>query len=257
MTPAQYIHFSAIRDRMRSYINALLKDNLWILDIQRDLYRARGYREEELETPIVYNLALDEITDVSDPRFIIVADNPGIQEQKAKNHRYLIGQAGKLAVSWFRANLDMDFRSATIIINKTPIHTPKTAELRLLIRLAGERGAALAGLLAESQEVMARFACELAECLQCPLWISGIGELRQGGIFRPWTEELCARCADEPAELRGRILLFRHFSMNQFAIEYRNALKNVEKPVLPSDPRATLLLLEQIGAKNRASILDL
>lgn len=257
MTPSQYRRFSDIRDRMRDYVDSLLKDNLWILNVQRDLYRARGYREEELETPIVYNLSLDEITRESSPLFIIVADNPGLQEQKAKNQRYLVGQAGKLAVSWFRTNLDMDFRSATVIINKTPVHTPKTAELRLLVRLARERSTELATLLAESQKVMARFACELVECLQIPLWVSGLGELKRGGIFRPWAEELRARCMEAPASVRGQILLFRHFSMNQFAIEYSNALRDEEKLAAPSDPRATLSLLERIGTKNRAAILGM
>jgi hypothetical protein len=256
MTPAQYTRFSGIRARMRDYIDSLLRNNAWILPVQRKLYRARGYREEELETPIVYNLALDEITEESSPRFIIVADNPGLQEQKTKNHRYLVGQAGKLAVSWFRANLDMDFRSATIIVNKTPVHTPKTAELRLLIKLADERGTELAALLSESQRVMARYACELAECLQCPLWVSGIGELRPRGIFSPWTEELRAHCAGAPASVRGQILLFRHFSMNQFAIEYAKA-RNDTKRGAPLTPSATLSLLEQIGRKNRVAILGI
>ncbi len=256
MTPSQYRRFSDIRDRMRDYVDSLLKDNLWILNVQRDLYRARGYREEELETPIVYNLSLDEITRESSPLFIIVADNRS-SGTEGKKSAVSGRQAGKLAVSWFRTNLDMDFRSATVIINKTPVHTPKTAELRLLVRLARERSTELATLLAESQKVMARFACELAECLQVPLWVSGRGELKRRGIFRPWAEELRARCMEAPASVRGQILLFRHFSMNQFAIEYSNALRDEEKLAAPSDPRATLSLLERIGTKNRAAILGM
>ncbi len=257
MTPSQYRRFSDIRDRMRNYIDTLQRDNPWILGIQRELYRIKGYDEMELETPIVYNRSLDEVTEESDPRYIIVADNPGIQEQKAKHQRYLIGQAGKLAVSWFRTNLDMDFRAATIIINKTPVHTPKTAELRLLLRCAGERSAELSALLAESQKVMARVAFELAGELQIPLWVSGLGELKPGGIFRPWAEELRARCTEASASTRGRILLFRHFSMNQFAIEYAKALREEGLPNSPATPSATRALLERIGAKNSVAILGI
>lgn len=271
MTPTQYAHFHEIRDEMKRSIDLMLEENGWILDIQRALYRARGYRVEELESPIVYNLALDEIRAESDPRFIIVADNPGLQEQKTKNHRYLVGQSGKLAVSWFRKNLSMDFRTATIIINKTPIHTPKTAELRLLIKLADDRRDKLLAILDQSQRAMARFAIGLAECLQCPLWVSGIGELQTRGIFHTWADELRVDAARSAPEVRANILLFRHFSMNQFAIEYAAAQREQEQIVAGAasatggasdcvsetgdSAKATIALLEKIGTKNRERIL--
>lgn len=257
MTQPQFIRFSKIRTQMRDYTDSLLHENAWILEVQRELYRLKDYPEDELETPIVYNLALEEVTQEDGPCFIIVADNPGLQEQKAKNHRYLVGQAGKLAVSWFRSHLDMDFRATTIIINKTPIHTPKTAELRLLLKIAGEHRDALAKLLSESQKVMARFACEFAECLQCPLWISGLGELGQRGIFSPWAEELRARREERPESTSGRILLFRHFSMNQFAIEYTRALDERGLREKSLSPVEVLSLLNEIGTRNSIRILSI
>ncbi len=291
MTAAQYARFSEIRAEMKRYIESMLVERAWILELQRALYRERGYREEDLELPVVYNLALDDVSPESDPRFIVVADNPGLQEQKFKNHRYLVGQSGKLAVSWFRTNLDMDFRIATIIINKTPIHTPKTAELRILTRLAGKWRDNLVSLLEESQRTMARFAIELAECLECPIWVSGIGELGNRGIFQVWAEELRAYAAKSKADTRANILLFRHFSMNQFAIEFSAARREeaarktasaeaeaeaeagaeVEAEAEAeagaaakgksgvradlSDARITLALLKKIGVRNRERIL--
>jgi len=261
---------------MKRYIESMLDKSAWLLDIQRALYRERGYREEDLESPVVYNLALDDVNPGSDPRFIVVADNPGLQEQKLKNHRYLVGQSGKLAVSWFRNHLDMDFRTATIIINKTPIHTPKTAELRILAKLAGERRDELAALLEESQRVMARFAIELAECMGCPLWVSGIGELRSRGIFQVWAEELRSLAARSKPGTRANILLFRHFSMNQFAIEFAAAERGEVaergeaserdeaarefgrakvEPEVEADANAALALLKRIGERNRRRIL--
>jgi hypothetical protein len=270
MTDTQFARFCDVREKIRLYISSISENAQWILEAQRTVYNARGYYEADLETPVVYNLALEDITAKSEPRFIIVADNPGIQEQKAKNHRYLVGQSGKLAVSWFRENLGIDFRSSTLIINKTPIHTPKTAELRLLVRSAGSRSDELAGLLVDSQREMARFAFDLLEILECPLWVSGIGELRPKGIFRPWAEELRALCLGAPFELRERVWLFRHFSMNQFAIEYANARRammvdpkeaqNTQKASLVpnpgvSDPGATYAMLAEIGRRNRTTIL--
>ena len=270
MTDTQFARFCEVRGKIRHYILSISENAQWILEAQRAVYKAYGYNEADLQTPVVYNLALEDITATSEPRFIIVADNPGIQEQKAKNHRYLIGQSGKLAVSWFRQHLGIDFRASTIIINKTPIHTPKTAELRVLVRSAGERRNELADLLVDSQRVMARFAFDLLEIFECPLWVSGIGELRPKGIFRPWAEELRTLCLGAPVELRERVWLFRHFSMNQFAIEYANARRalsadpkeaqNPQGAILVSDPgipdpAATCAILAEIARKNRTAIL--
>jgi len=263
LTSAQFAQFSKIRTEIKLFIGSMQQSGEWLLALQRELYRARGYHEQELESAIVYNTALDEVTEASDTRYIIVADNPGIQEQKKGNQRYLIGQSGKLAASWFRANLQLDFRSATIIINKTPIHTPKTAELRLLIKLAGKRQKEILELLDTSQRAMARYALELSKCLDCPLWVCGIGELKPKGLFRVWAEELSVRALKDSPEMRTSILLFRHFSMNQFAIEYAAARRTLSTlPIVnegidnsPSSEKETISLLQEIGMNNREKIL--
>ena len=75
-----------------------------------------------LETPIVYNTSLDSITEEDDIKLIVIGDNPGKDEQRAKNQKYLVGQSGKLAENFFKKNntLGIDFRKNTIILNKTP-----------------------------------------------------------------------------------------------------------------------------------------
>jgi hypothetical protein len=80
-----------------------------------------------VETPVVYNRALDDVGPKSRPRCILIADNPGKNGQKAENQRYLVGQSGRLAEGFFRRELGRDFRAEVLIINKTPVHTPKTA----------------------------------------------------------------------------------------------------------------------------------
>ncbi|MCX8014366.1 MAG: hypothetical protein N3A02_08775 [Rectinema sp.] len=253
MTPQQFDCITRICRSMRTYADSLMIHAEWLCESQMALRRDRGYGEDPVETPVVYNLSLDEIAITDKPLFILAADNPGIQEQKAHQRRYLVGQSGKLADSWFRVHLNADFREATLIINKTPIHTPKTAELRLLPRYAGPHAAALKALIEESQRVMARYACSMLECLEIPLWISGLGELGPRGIFRPYAEELMKWAEHAPKPLRDRIWLFRHFSMNQFAIEYRQYSQT--HIAAEESPAAVLANLEAIGCANRRRIL--
>lgn len=263
MTEAQYACVCRILQSMREYADSLAARAPWLGEAQTALRRDRGYGQEPVETPVVYNRSLDEVSMESEPWFILAADNPGIQEQKAHQRRYLVGQSGKLAVFWFSSNLHADFRRATLIINKTPIHTPKTAELRLLARYAGAHAREAAQLIEESQRAMARYACQLLEGLGIPLWISGLGELGPRGIFRPYAEELTAWARHAPEELREKIWLLRHFSMNQFAIEYRQRCEEEAGLAGRADPpqnheepvEAVLSRIEAIGRANRRRIL--
>jgi hypothetical protein len=109
MTEAQYACLCRIRQSMREYADSLAARAPWLGEAQTALRRDRGYGDEPVETPVVYNRSLDEISIENDPWFILAADNPGIQEQKAHQRRYLVGQSGKLAVSWFRDHLHADY----------------------------------------------------------------------------------------------------------------------------------------------------
>ena len=92
--------------------------------------------EYSVETGVVYNHALDEVTKETDIKLIVIGDNPGKDEQLQRNQRYLVGQAGKIAAGFFSRNpeLGIDFRKNTIILNKTPVHTAKTVHLRQLLK---------------------------------------------------------------------------------------------------------------------------
>lgn len=250
MTQGQFSEFDGMRDDFREYASSLSMRAPWLGGLQERLRVSLGYDDYRIETPVVYNEALDDLKLGDKPRFIIVADNPGKNEQKAANRRYLVGQSGKLAQGWFRKELDLDFRNSALIINKTPIHTPKTAELGRLRRLAAEdskqRAAQLDSILDESQRTMARLAFRLHSCLGGVLWVSGYGELKPRGLFAAWAEETAALYAKAPKALRDKVWVFRHFSMNQFAIEYKQyagtGLEPMEK-------------LAVIGKANRVRIL--
>ena len=177
-----------------------------------------------VETPVVYNSALDDVTSDSIIRLILVADNPGRREQAAENRRYLVGPSGKIAGKFFRDNpsLKIDFHKNVIILNKTPIHTPRTVELRELCRLGGS---ALETVLNQSQQIMAGLLLEFHQALSCennkplPVWITGYSEMKKGGVFEAYTEEL--KKLYSGSKLEKSVFLYRHFSMNQFTIDLK------------------------------------
>ncbi|PKL06973.1 MAG: hypothetical protein CVV53_01650 [Spirochaetae bacterium HGW-Spirochaetae-9] len=250
MTKKQYDEVDAIRREFKDYAASLTARLPWLGGLQEALRISLGYDDYRIETPVVYNEALDDLSLSDKPRFIIVADNPGKNEQKAANRRYLVGQSGKLAQGWFLKELGLDFRTSSLIINKTPIHTPKTAEIGALRRLAAgvsaKRLAELDSLLDESQRTMAGFAFRLHACLGGILWISGYGELKPKGLFAAWTEEMTRLYRTASPSLREKVWVFRHFSMNQFAIEYKQCKD------AGLDPLERLAL---IGTANRRRIL--
>lgn len=250
MNSGQFGEFGAVRREFKEYVASLSSRAPWLGGLQEKLRISLGYDDYRVETPVVYNRALDEVGPKDKPHFIVVADNPGKNEQKAVNRRYLVGQSGKLAQGWFRQELGLDFHASTLIINKTPIHTPKTAEIATLRRLAaqdsGKLVAELDRLLDESQRVMARFAFRLHACLGGVLWISGYGELKPKGLFAAWTREITTLYAGASPALRNGVWVFRHFSMNQFAIEYK------QFGGAATDPMEKL---EAIGTANRKRTL--
>ena len=81
-------------------------------------------------------------------------------EQLQKNNRYLVGQAGKLADSFFKKNptLNIDFRKNVIILNKTPVHSAKTNQLKFIIKNASPE---LKKMILESQIWMAQNTAKL------------------------------------------------------------------------------------------------
>lgn len=141
MTHDQFTAFSAFRERFRTQVAAWSSDaDLMnaLASLQKEAAKADGVPDYPIETPIVYNTALDEITESDDIRIIVIGDNPGKSEQLATNRKYLVGQAGKIAEGFFRRNpeLGIDFRKNAIILNKTPLHTAKTRELAMLAEKA-------------------------------------------------------------------------------------------------------------------------
>jgi hypothetical protein len=252
MTTSQWEAFSAFRDKFRSQceIWSTLAGNPsagWLAVLQKEAADADGNPEYPLETPVVYNHTLDEITEKDDIKLIIVGDNPGKDEQLAENRRYLVGQAGKLGDGFFRKNpeLGIDFRKNVIILNKTPIHTGKTKQLAYIQKKGGER---FACLFSETQVWMARETACLQKNLGCGLWLVGYGELRPTGLFYAYAKELEAQYCSDENDFRGysAVRVYQHFSMNRFTIDLQE--RYVKKLSLDENLRA-------LGFAHRTEIL--
>jgi hypothetical protein len=248
MTRAAWNHFIKTREHYRKELERLNRDLPELKLLQQRLVDNRR-PSYTVETPIVYNGAIDDIRQDSDIRLILVADNPGRREQAAENRRYLVGPSGKIAEKFFRDNpaLKIDFRKNVIILNKTPVHTPRTVELK---ELRGLGGAALETAIDESQRLMARLLFEFHNSLSygkdkpVPVWITGYSEMKKTGVFAAYTNEM--KTIYNKSELVKMLFLYRHFSMNQFTID-------LKRQTCPGE--SVTRTLKRIGAAYRRKFL--
>ncbi len=189
------------------------------------------------ENAVVYNTDLDKLTKEDEIRLIVIGDNPGKDEQLDKNRRYLCGQAGKIAEGYFRRNteLGIDFRKNVIILNKTPVHSAKTAQLRTMMKQGGQK---VSDLLLESQLWMAERTAQLTKALEnTELWLVGYSELKDKGFFVPYRDQLKKNMCENKRDW-NRVYVFQHFSMNRFTIDLADFVNKNKIDGLP--------LLEQL-----------
>ena len=190
-------------------------------DLQKKAAMSAGTPEYSFENPIVYNTDLDKITAADEIKLIVIGDNPGKDEQLNKNQRYLCGQAGKLADGFFKNHpeLGIDFRRNVIILNKTPVHSAKTAQLKTMIK---QGGAEVENLILDSQKWMAGQTAKLHQALEgTQLWLVGYSELKEGHFFMPYRDALKNAYTSAPTAWNN-VLVFQHFSMNRFSIDLKD-----------------------------------
>ena len=199
-------------------------------ELQKKAAELAGTPEYPFENPVVYNTDLDKITDKDEIKLIVIGDNPGKDEQRSQNLRYLCGQAGKLADGFFKKNpeLGIDFRKNVIILNKTPVHSAKTAQLKTMIKLGGKP---VADLILESQLWMAEQTAVLHQKLDgVGLWLVGYSELTEKHFFCPYRDELkkaySAGANNKMLDSWERVFVYQHFSMNRFTIDLANNLRD-------------------------------
>jgi hypothetical protein len=244
-----YTAFVKARDHFRDYAASLAKNAPYLQELEQALVDTDYGGKYTVVRPVVYNESLDAVTEADTIKIILVGDNPGRREQETG--RYLSGPSGKLAENFFRARpaLGIDFRKNVAILNKTPVHTPRTADLKKLSGSGGALNQDLATLIRQSQREMASILHRFYAALRpVKIWIIGYSEMRRGGLFAEYTNALFDML---PA---ADIFLYRHFSMNQFLIDYNDKARQFAPPAGPDEEWEVLKVIgeqyrEQIKSK--------
>lgn len=233
MTSRQFCIFSDFRESFKSKINEWSKFNDQLIKLQFEASQNGGVPDYPIENPILYNSALDEISEKDEIKLILIGDNPGKNEQLNENKKYLVGLAGKLGVKFFAENpeLSTDFRKNVIILNKTPVHSARTEHLKYIIKNGSPE---ICNLIKESQIWMAQATAKLHMDLNsenagsCGLWLVGYSELKNKGLFLSYRDSLLEtyKNSGKTDLFCNGVFTFQHFSMNRFSIdlnEFRNA----------------------------------
>ncbi len=245
MTEEQWKYFCDFKKVFKNKVEEWRGQAPELNELQREAARIAKNAEYPFETSVVYNRALDDVKPEDEIKLIVIGDNPGKDEQLARNNRYLVGQAGKIAEGYFRRNpeLGVDFRRNAIILNKTPVHSAKTIQLNTIAKLGGEK---IATLLKESQIWMAQKTAELHSKLGTELWLVGYSELKDKKIFCPYRDALKACCTEEAW---NRVYVFQHFSMNRFSIDLADFIKAEKKENAPLESN-----IHELGVLHRNEI---
>ena len=230
MTIFQWEYFNNFCNSFKNKVtewNNQAKSLIVVQNKAKDFFNNVDY---ELQTPIVYNTALDEITQNDEIKLIVIGDNPGKDEQLTKNQKYLVGQAGKLGNNFFKNHeeLGINFRKNVIILNKTPIHSAKTNHLKKFASFGGKE---IEDLIKETQIWMAQETAKLHQNLlkvsenkDFPqLWLVGYSELKEKGIFTDYKNELKKQyqTSEESKNAWNNVFVYQHFSMNRFSIDLK------------------------------------
>ena len=245
MTEQQWKYFCDFKDDFKRKVEEWKALAPELAGLQKEAAQLANTPDYPFETTVVYNRSLDDITQNDDIKLIVIGDNPGKDEQLAKNNRYLVGQAGKIAEGYFKRNpeLHVDFRKNVIILNKTPVHSAKTAQLKTI---AKQGGPTISKLIQESQVWMAEKTAALHAALSTELWLVGYSELKDKGIFSLYRDTLRAACSEEAW---NRVYVFQHFSMNRFTIDLADFIKAQKKENAPLESN-----IHELGVLHRDEI---
>lgn len=259
MNKEQWEIFCTFKQELKEQIEKWKESAPQLTELQKAAALEKNTPEYPFETTVVYNRALDDLTPEDNIKLIVIGDNPGKDEQLAKNNRYLVGQAGKIAEGYFSRNpeLGVNFRKNVIILNKTPVHSAKTAQLKAIAKKGGPE---IAGLIEESQIWMAQKTAKLhvdlikagtcEEEKKTELWLVGYSELKPKGIFGEYRTTLKNTYLKEKPEVWDKVYVFQHFSMNRFTIDLSDYIK--KQPA----PQSLEQNLHTLGTIHKLEIMD-
>ena len=134
-----------------------------------------------------------------------------------------------------------------IILNKTPVHSAKTLQLKKIMELGGKPAA---DLILESERWMARETARLHQKLgNTDLWLVGYSELKEGHFFEPYREAFKAAYTNAPEQWK-KVYVYQHFSMNRFSIDLNEFSK--QNPALPLKEQ-----LSALGLRHKNEIFSI
>ena len=90
MTESQWNSFCTFRDSFKEKVEEWSAFSQTLMPLQKAAAQDKT-PPYPIETPVVYNRTLDEITQDDDIKLIVIGDNPGKDEQLLKNNKYLVG----------------------------------------------------------------------------------------------------------------------------------------------------------------------
>ena len=255
MTSAQWDAFRTFRDEFKAKCLEWSELQEMLFPLQRAASQA-DTPLYPLENAVVYSRDFDTLTPQDDIKLIVIGDNPGKDEQLHKNRRYLVGQAGKIAEGFFRRNpeLGIDFRKHVLILNKTPVHTAKTAHLRKLLKEP-----TVYNLIQQSQcwmaqhtavlhrQLIAGAAPETPQDMLPAIWLVGYAELKGRGLFISYRNKLLEGYHSAAADFSDHVFVYQHFSMNRFLIDLSNFRKEYPELTLSE-------ALHELGSLHRTEI---
>ena len=107
MTQEQWNALTAFKADFKKQIAKWTRDFPNLAELQKQAALEAKTPEYSFERPVVYNTDLDRLTPDDEIKLIVIGDNPGKDEQLAKNQRYLVGQAGKIADGFLSGILNL------------------------------------------------------------------------------------------------------------------------------------------------------
>ena len=277
MTDFQWKCFCKFKEEFSYKVEEWKKSAPELTELQREAAAQAKTPDYPFETSVVYNRDLDKLTPADEIKLIVIGDNPGKDEQLAKNNRYLVGQAGKIADGFFKKNpeLGVDFRKNVIILNKTPVHSAKTIQLKKMMQLGGSK---IEDLILESQLWMAEKTAEFyaeflktsevgtsnsgaadSTCVSHPeLWLVGYSELKDKRFFAPYRDKLKSTICGGESPCKSpsaweSLYVFQHFSMNRFTIDLHEQTEN-DSSNCGGQHDSLLQKIHYVGKKHREEI---
>ena len=118
MTQQEWDAFSQFRDNFKNKISEWNQFASQLIPLQKAAAN-KDTPNYPIENPIVYNTALDEITQEDSIKLIVIGDNPGKDEQLNKNLNSTLSNTGYFFADYYRKTGLDPYLSVSIVLHET------------------------------------------------------------------------------------------------------------------------------------------